>query len=69
MKLIKRIVLYFFALNLMAMGVALYLKVDIGVGSWDVLHGNLYDFYHLTVGTWVFIVGIYNCYNITRILF
>ncbi len=58
MKLFVRIIQFLLALNLIALGVALYIKADIGVGPWDVLHNNLYDFYQLTVGTWVFIVGI-----------
>lgn len=58
MKYIYRTILFLFALNLMAMGIALYLKADIGVGPWDVLHNNLYEYYQLTFGTWVFIVGI-----------
>lgn len=58
MKHINKIVQFILALNLMAIGIALYLKANIGIGSWDVLHGNLYKYYHLTFGTWVFIVGI-----------
>lgn len=58
MKLIIKIIQFITALNIMAIGVALYLKADIGIGSWDVLHNNLNEFYHYTFGTWVFIVGI-----------
>ncbi len=49
---------FIIGLNLMALGISLYLKASIGIGSWDVLHNNLYEFYHLTIGTWVFIVGV-----------
>lgn len=49
--------LYLFSLNLMALGINMYIKADIGIGSWDVLHNNLTQFYGLTFGTWVSIVG------------
>lgn len=59
------LVLYLLALNLMAFGISLYLNANIGIGSWDVLHNNLTEFYNFkigsyvfTFGTWVFVVGI-----------
>lgn len=58
MKLSVRIFLFIFALNLVSMGISLYLKADIGIGSWDVLNNNLAQFYRFSFGTWVFIVGI-----------
>ncbi|QVK19142.1 hypothetical protein KHQ81_05425 [Mycoplasmatota bacterium] len=58
MKLFKKIIQFIIALNLIAIGVGLYIRADIGIGSWDVLHNNLSEFYNLTFGTWVFIVGI-----------
>lgn len=58
MKLSVRIILFIFAINLVSMGITLYLKAGIGVGSWDVLNNNLAQFYRFSFGTWVFIVGI-----------
>jgi len=54
----KKILQFTIALNLMAMGIALYLKAAIGIGPWDVLHNNLNEFYQISFGTWVFLVGI-----------
>lgn len=58
MKRWSNVLVFLFGLNFMAMGIALYLKTNIGVSSWDALYYNFYDFYGLTVGTWVFILGI-----------
>ncbi len=49
---------FILGLNLMSIGIVFYLKANIGLGSWDVLHNNLHEFYQLTFGTWVFIVSI-----------
>lgn len=58
MKHTKRLILFLLAQILMTFGIALYLRAEIGVGPWDVLHNNLFEFYALSFGTWVFIVGI-----------
>jgi len=42
----------------MALGINMYIRANIGIGSWDVLHNNLTQFYGLTFGTWVSIVGV-----------
>lgn len=55
---IRNFILYFIALTFMGLGIALYLRANIGVGAWDVLHNNLTEnYFNLTFGTWVFIVG------------
>lgn len=58
MKRWTNILIFIMGLKFMAMGIALYLKTNIGVGSWDALFYNLYEFYGFTVGTWVFIASI-----------
>ncbi len=54
---VLRFALYIAAMNLIGLGVSYYIIANIGLGSWDVFHKNMADFYGLSVGTWVFIVG------------
>lgn len=49
--------IFFIGLIIMAFGIALMIKANIGVASWDVLHIGLYKQLGLTIGTWNIIVG------------
>lgn len=63
----KSFLMAFGALILMGLGVILYIQVNVGVGSWDVLHASLTEYFpsitignltiQLTVGRWIMIVG------------
>lgn len=56
---IKNFIMFLLGLMLMGLGISIYLFTEVGVGSWDVLHGNLTDLFddRYTFGTWVTIVG------------
>ncbi|MBM6619698.1 YczE/YyaS/YitT family protein [Bacillus suaedaesalsae] len=48
---------FFIGLMIMAFGIVLMIKADIGVAPWDVLHIGLYKQFGLTIGTWSIIIG------------
>lgn len=50
--------IFFIGIIIMAFGIALTIKANIGVASWDVLHIGLYKQMGLTIGTWNIIVGL-----------
>lgn len=50
--------MFIIGLSIISFAVALIIKVDIGAGPWDALNVGLSKTIGLTVGTWVFIVGI-----------
>jgi uncharacterized protein len=52
-----RIVIFFFGLLIMALGIVLLLKANLGATPWDVLHVGLYYQLGLTIGTWSILVG------------
>jgi uncharacterized protein len=58
-KLFPRFVIYFFGLLIMALGIVLLLRADIGATPWDVLHVGLYYQFGLTIGSWSIIVGLF----------
>jgi uncharacterized protein len=51
--------IYFFGLLIMALGIVLLLKADLGATPWDVLHVGLYYQLGLTIGSWSIIVGFF----------
>jgi uncharacterized protein len=57
-KLLPRFIIYFFGLLIMALGIVLILRADIGATPWDVLHVGLYYQFGLTIGSWSIIVGL-----------
>ena len=56
--LLNRSMIYVTGLFFMSVGVSLTIKADLGAGAWDALNVGLADVVGLTVGTWIFIVGI-----------
>lgn len=48
---------FFIGLIIMAFGIVLMIKADIGVAPWDVLHIGLYKQFGLSIGTWSIIIG------------
>ncbi|WLD93236.1 YitT family protein [Alkalihalobacillus sp. AL-G] len=56
--IITRIVYYVIGLALLGFGVSLTIKAEFGTGAWDALNVGLTKTIGLTVGSWVFIVGI-----------
>lgn len=57
-QLIPRFLIYFFGLLIMALGIVLILKANLGATPWDVLHVGLYYQFGLTIGSWSIIVGL-----------
>jgi uncharacterized protein len=57
-QLIPRFLIYFFGLLVMALGIVLILKANLGATPWDVLHVGLYYQLGLTIGSWSIIVGL-----------
>jgi uncharacterized protein len=55
---IPRFLIYFFGLLIMALGIVLLLKAELGATPWDVLHVGLYYQLGLTIGSWSIIVGL-----------
>lgn len=53
----KRILFYVIGLIILAFGISLTIKADIGAGAWDALNVGLSQTIGLTVGIWVFLVG------------
>ncbi|MDZ5470869.1 YitT family protein (plasmid) [Bacillus sp. 31A1R] len=53
-----RFFIYFIGLLVMALGIVLLIKADLGATPWDVLHVGLYYQVGLTIGSWSIIVGI-----------
>lgn len=56
-QIIPRSFIYLFGLLIMALGIVLILKADLGATPWDVLHVGLYYQFGLTIGSWSIIVG------------
>ncbi|MCM3587712.1 YitT family protein [Mesobacillus maritimus] len=54
-----RILVYLVGLLVMALGIVLLLKSDLGVAPWDVLHVGLYYQFGLTIGTWSVLAGFF----------
>jgi uncharacterized membrane protein YczE len=58
MKLIIRALFYLIGLFVLSFGISLTIKSNLGAGAWDALNVGLSQTIGLTVGSWVFIVGI-----------
>jgi uncharacterized membrane protein YczE len=56
--LIIRVLFYLIGLFILSFGVSLTIKSNLGAGAWDALNVGLSQTIGLTVGSWVFIVGI-----------
>jgi uncharacterized membrane protein YczE len=48
---------FFVGLFIMAFGIALMIKANLGSAPWDVLHIGLFAQFGLTIGTWSIIIG------------
>lgn len=55
---IVRLISFVLGLSLISFGVSLTIKAELGTGAWDALNVGLSKTIGLTVGSWVFIVGI-----------
>ncbi len=55
---IVRLISFILGLSLISFGVSLTIKAELGTGAWDALNVGLSKTIGLTVGSWVFIVGI-----------
>lgn len=58
-QLLPKLLIFFFGLLIMALGIVLLLRADLGATPWDVLHVGLYYQLGLTIGTWSIIVGLF----------
>ncbi|ALC83555.1 MULTISPECIES: YczE/YyaS/YitT family protein [Bacillus] len=56
MDILKRAVLYLGGLFVLAFGVVLMIKADVGTAPWDALYVGLAENVGLTAGSWIFIV-------------
>jgi uncharacterized protein len=54
-----RWLIFLIGLLIMAFGIALMIKANIGSAPWDVLHIGLYYQFGLTIGTWSIIIGFF----------
>jgi uncharacterized protein len=50
---------FFVGLFIMAFGIALMIKAELGSAPWDVLHIGLFSQFGLTIGTWSIIMGFF----------
>jgi uncharacterized protein len=50
--------IFILGLIIMAFGIALMIRANLGCSPWDVLHIGLFKHFGLTVGTWSIIVGL-----------
>ncbi|CAG9623635.1 YczE/YyaS/YitT family protein [Sutcliffiella rhizosphaerae] len=53
-----RVLFYLIGLFILSFGISLSIISDLGAGAWDALNVGLSNTFGLTVGSWVFIVGI-----------
>ncbi len=53
------ILFYVFGLTLLSLGISLMLLADLGAGPWDAMYVGLSDLIGLSVGSWIFIVGVF----------
>ena len=58
-QLAPRFFVYVFGLLMMAFGIVLLIKGDLGATPWDVLHIGLFYQLGLTIGSWSIIVGFF----------
>lgn len=56
--MITRVLFFLIGIFILSFGVSLTIKSDLGAGAWDALNVGLSHTIGLTVGSWVFIVGI-----------
>ena len=51
-------VFYLVGLTFLSLGISLIILADLGAGAWDAMYVGLSENLGLSVGTWIFIVGI-----------
>ena len=51
-------VVFTLGLLVMAFGIALMIRAEVGSAPWDVFHIGLYQQFGLTIGTWSIIIGL-----------
>ena len=51
-------VFYIIGLTFLSLGISLMILADLGAGPWDAMYVGLNNHFGLSVGTWIFIVGI-----------
>ena len=51
-------VFYLVGLTFLSLGISLIILADLGAGAWDAMYVGLNEHFGLSVGTWIFIVGI-----------
>lgn len=52
-----RWLIFFLGLLVMALGISLMIRADLGSAPWDVLHIGLFNRLGMTIGTWSIIIG------------
>ncbi|WP_027963633.1 YczE/YyaS/YitT family protein [Halalkalibacillus halophilus] len=52
------VVFYLLGMATLSFGISMLILSDLGVGAWDALFVGLFELLGLTVGSWIFIVGI-----------
>ncbi|PKR76997.1 membrane protein [Halalkalibacillus sediminis] len=57
-ELIFSIIFYILGMVVLAFGVTMLILSGLGTGAWDALFVGLFELFGLTVGAWIFIVGI-----------
>jgi len=50
---------YLIGLTFLSLGISLMILADLGAGPWDAMYVGLSDVIGLSVGSWVFVVGIF----------
>ena len=51
-------VFYLVGLTFLSLGISLIILAELGAGAWDAMYVGLNELFGLSVGTWIFIVGI-----------
>ncbi|WP_017379655.1 YczE/YyaS/YitT family protein [Paenisporosarcina sp. TG-14] len=49
---------YLVGLTFLSLGISLIILADLGAGAWDAMYVGLNEHFGLSIGTWIFIVGI-----------
>lgn len=49
---------YLVGLTFLSLGISLIILADLGAGAWDAMYVGLNEHFGLSIGTWIFIIGI-----------
>ncbi|QBP42373.1 YczE/YyaS/YitT family protein [Paenisporosarcina antarctica] len=51
-------IFYLVGLTFLSLGISLIILADLGAGAWDAMYVGLNEHFGLSIGTWIFIIGI-----------